>query len=75
MQLLLLHLLCFSLNKDLLASLIVIFCIQCGYGWYLIIAQLSDQVMDLTARMQEYERRQQPYANDIIIYVQSNGID
>jgi hypothetical protein len=25
------------------------------------IAQLSDQVMALTARMQEYERRQQPY--------------
>jgi hypothetical protein len=25
------------------------------------IAQLSDQVVALTARMQEYERRQQPY--------------
>ena len=25
------------------------------------IAQLSDQVMALTARMQEFERRQQPY--------------
>ena len=25
------------------------------------IAQLSDQVMALTAKMQEFERRQQPY--------------
>jgi hypothetical protein len=25
------------------------------------IAQLSDQLMALTARMQEFERRQQPY--------------
>jgi len=25
------------------------------------IAQLSDQVMALTARMQEFERKQQPY--------------
>jgi hypothetical protein len=25
------------------------------------IAQISDQVMALTARMQEFERRQQPY--------------
>jgi hypothetical protein len=80
MQLLLLHLLRFYLNKRLLTSLIVIFCIQCGYGWVSnndrarkttqalrnhdkmkdgAIAQLSDQVMALTARMQEFERKQQ----------------
>jgi hypothetical protein len=27
------------------------------------IAQLSDQVMALTARMQEFERKQQPYVS------------
>ena len=27
------------------------------------IAQLSDQVMALTARMQEFERKQQPYVH------------
>jgi phage host-nuclease inhibitor protein Gam len=27
------------------------------------IAQLSDQVMALTARMQEFERQQQPYVS------------
>jgi hypothetical protein len=32
MQLLLLHLLCFYSNEDLLTSLTVIFWIQCGYG-------------------------------------------
>jgi hypothetical protein len=28
-----------------------------------VIAQLSDPLMALTARMQEFERKQQPYAS------------
>jgi hypothetical protein len=72
----------FSLNEDLLTSLIVIFCIQCGYGWVSnndrarkttqalrnhdkmkddAIAQLSDQLMAISTRLQELERKQQPY--------------
>jgi hypothetical protein len=38
---------------------------KCNFSAYKMkddaIAQLSDQVMALTARMQEIERRQQPY--------------